>query len=149
MRKKTEERTLVKPLLLIILLSLLEPLLIFFGVLPKILSYSPGNLLFSFARLLVIAYVAYSRADETLETSALNGTVLGFTFSSLLCASGLVASYYYWKPILGISVTSSVSFISVLVFFIAENTVAGALLSVVVTWLTKRLRKKPRRPSRR
>ncbi|QLJ53229.1 MAG: hypothetical protein Sv326_1054 [Candidatus Fermentimicrarchaeum limneticum] len=148
MKKKTKERTLTQPLLLIIILSLLEPALIISGILPPIFSYSLGNLLFTLATFLVVAYVAYSRADEELKTSALNGAVLGFTFASVICASGLVGKNYFGKAVLGAAADSAESLFQMLLLIMLENTLLSAVLSVIVTWLAKRF-KSSKRPSPR
>jgi hypothetical protein len=148
MKKKPKERTLVRPLLWIMLLSLLEPVLIIAGFLPPIFSYSLGNILFMLAGFAVVAYVAYTRANEGLKASILNGLALGFTSVSIICASGLVGSVFYDKPVIGISTGSQQSRLLVLVTLIIQSTIVVALFSVLVTWLTKKFYLKETKPAK-
>jgi hypothetical protein len=141
MKKKHKERTLVKPLLWIMLLSILEPVLIIAGILPPIFSYSLGNILFSLADFAVVAYVAYTRANEGLKASLLNGLALGLTSASIICTSGLAGTIFYDKPVIGISTGTGQSRLVILVMLILESTILIALFSVLVTWLTRQLRR--------
>ena len=148
MKKKTRKRTLVLPLLLMMFLSLLEPVLITAGILPKVFTYSIGNILFSLARFAVVAHVAFSRADEGLRTSAINGLVLGFASASIICTSGLVGTTFYGKPVLGISAGSQESRLFMIILIIIESAAIFALFSTIVTWLTRKF-KYSSRPSPR
>jgi len=149
MKKKQKERTLVLPLLLIMLLSVLEPVLIISGVLPPISTYSPGNILFGLAGYGIVAYLAFSRADEGVKKSAINGAVLGFTSVSITCASALVGTNFYEQPVIGISTGSQQPPLLMLILLIVESTVLVALFSALVTWLTSKFKQKPKRPSPR
>jgi hypothetical protein len=149
MKKKQKERTLVIPLLLTMLLSFIEPALIIAGILPPIFTFSLGNILFALAGYAVVAYVAFSRADEGLKASAINGLALGFTSASIICSSGLIGSNIYGMPVIGISVDSKQSLFSILIMLIIESTILVTILSTLVTWLTIKLKKKPKRPSPR
>jgi len=149
MKKKQKERTLVIPLLLTILLSFIEPALIIAGILPPIFTFSPGIILFAIADYAVVAYVAFSRADEGLKASAINGLALGFTNALIICSSGLVGSHFYGTPVIGVSVDSQQSLFSILVLLIIESTLIVAVFSILVTWLAIKLKKKPKRPSPR
>lgn len=133
-KKKPEERTLVLPLVIMMLLSLLQPVLIISRVLPPISSYSIGNVLFSIAWLALIAYLALSRADEGLLKSAMNGAVLGFEGSLITCASALVGTRFYGTPVLGIVADPRQPLI-LITFIIIESTIALALFSAFVTFI--------------
>jgi hypothetical protein len=140
-KKSVEERTLTQPLLLIMSLSVLEPILIVLGMLPPIFSYSLGNLLFAFLELIVIIQLAYSRSDEGIKESVINGAVLGFTMASILVASGLIGSQYFEKPVLGISAETQLSRLQILGLLILGNTIIFALISALVTGLAKKFKR--------
>ncbi len=140
-KKAVEERTLTQPLLLIISLSVLEPILIILGVLPPILSYSLGNLLFAFLEIVIIIRLAYSRSDEGIKESAINGAVLGFTMASILVASGLIGSEYFEKPVLGISAQTQLSRSQIMVFIILESTILFAFISILSSLLAKKFKR--------
>lgn len=148
MKRKIRERTLARPLLLVIVLAVLEPALIILGVLSKVFSYSPGNILFLLARLIIVAYLAYSRADEGWKKSALNGAVLGFASYSIICASGLVGGVYFETPVLGISADTKLGMLLLLVAVIIGSTILLSLFAALVTLLTRKF-KPPKRPSPR
>jgi hypothetical protein len=139
MKKKTKSRTLVLPLALMMLLSLLEPILIIGGFLPPVFTNSPGNILFTLAGYVIVAYVAFTRADEGLKASAINGLALGFTSVSIICASGLIGSDFFGQPVIGISTGSQQSRLFALSLLIIESTIIVALLSVIVTFIRKQL----------
>ncbi|NYZ75989.1 hypothetical protein H0N98_01940 [Candidatus Micrarchaeota archaeon] len=140
-KKSVEERTLTQPLILIIFLSVLEPILIVLGMLPPIFSYSLGNLLFAFLELIIIIQLAYSRSDEGIKESVINGAVLGFTMASILVASGLIGSNYFEKPVLGISAVTQLSRLQILGLLILGNTILFALISALVTGLAKKFKR--------
>ena len=58
------------------LLSIIEPALILVGVLSPILSYSPGNLVFSILKLVVITYYGIYFSDLGLKRCALLGAIV-------------------------------------------------------------------------
>jgi hypothetical protein len=146
-KKAVEERTLVIPLLLTMLISFIEPALIIAGILPPVYTFSPGNILFALADYAVVAYVAFSRADEGLRVSAINGLALGFASASIICSAGLIGSNIYGMPVIGISVDSKQFLFSTLVMLVIESTILVSLFSVLVTWLTIKFKQKPKRPS--
>ncbi len=139
-KKAVEERTLTQPLLLIISLSMLEPILIIFGVLPPLFSYSPGNILFALLEIVIIIRLAYSRSDEGIRDSAINGAVLGFAMASILVASGLIGSTYFEKPVLGISTETQLSRFQIIAFIILENTILFAFISILTSLLAKKFK---------
>jgi hypothetical protein len=135
-KEKPKKRTLVFPLIIMMLLSLIQAVLIIIGVLPVISSYSIDNILFSIAGLALLAYLAFTRADEGLVTSALNGAVLGFVSSSITCASALIGTNFYGAQVIGIAVEPRQSFM-VIAFIIIISTITMALFSALVTLIKK------------
>jgi hypothetical protein len=124
------------PLAIVVLISAIEVALIVLGILPPILSYSLGNLLFSFAHLVVVAYAGMIVAGEGLRKSAQAGGAVAFTASFAICILAFFCSSFFHVPILGVHVAGTVPELLVFAMIIVENTVLGALVSVVMSWVS-------------
>jgi hypothetical protein len=150
MKKKAKQRKPV-PLILFILaialVSLAEIALILIDILPPVFSYSLGNLLFAFLRLVIVIYAGVEYADKTLKKSALSGAALGFAVSSLTCIAGLLSIQYSSKPVLGISADTQESRFILLLFVIIENVILGGLAATLAAWVVRKKDKRPSRPS--
>ena len=122
-------------------LSLFEVALIFFGLLPPIFSYSPGNLVFALARLSVIAFLAYSGAKKGLVEAAKNGAALSLASVVVMCLAALASRLWLKTPVLGISAPSDAAFFLILAFFLLGNALIGAALAVIVAGLAARTKR--------
>jgi len=129
------------PLAIVVLLSSIEVILIVLGILPPILSYSPGNLLFSFAHLVVVAYAGTIVAKEGLKKSAMNGAVIAFAASFSICLLAFFCSSFFGVPVLGVRIAGIVPELLVFAIIIIENTLLGALAAAVVGWVSLMLGK--------
>jgi hypothetical protein len=123
------------------MLSVIEAVLVVLGVLPPVLSYSPGNIMFSLAKLVVIVYAGVITASEGLKKSALNGTILGFAGAAALCIFSLLCSALLGKSVLGLPLTNIVLLTVVLAVIVVSNTVIGALLAAIAGFVAVRIRK--------
>jgi hypothetical protein len=115
----------------VILLSALEALSIIYGVLPPVLSYSPGNLLFSFVKLAVIAYIGIISAHEGLKRSALFGAILGFSGAAALCVFSLFGTALSGRPMLGLPALGTLQLSAALASIVISNAILGALLAAI------------------
>lgn len=138
------ERKLTIPyfVLLVAVLSLAECLLIFFQILPPLSSYSLGDLLFTFVKLVVIVWMGIAFYEKGLGKSALYGGTLGFASAAVFSLAAFISSTYFRKPILGISVPSGTSFFLMLSIIILENILLGVILAVCASWIAKKLKHK-------
>ncbi|MGC8851462.1 MAG: hypothetical protein ACP5O3_04575 [Candidatus Micrarchaeia archaeon] len=121
----------------VVLLSLVEVGLIIFGVLPPVLSYSLGNLLFTFAVLAVIVYAGIIFASLGLKKVALKGAALGFASTGVLCAAALLSSVFFKKPVLGLPAPNAESLALMLALVVIENAVLGAAVAALAAFLAK------------
>lgn len=128
--------------ILIVFLSIAEVSLIFFGALSPVLSYSQGNLLFALARFAIILYAGIVFAEQGLKKAALNGAMLGFAFSSIICLAALAGKTLFNSPILGISVQNQGSLVVMLILVTLENTLFGAIVAAGAAWASGKLAKK-------
>jgi hypothetical protein len=138
MKKKLPLSTLF---LLMGIVSIVEVLLIFFGLITPILSYSPANLALAFLRLGIIVY-AGTILKEDLKKSALKGGLLGLTMALIFCLSALLGRYYLSKPVLGIKAPNTPSLFVMLAFILVENCILGAVVAVVSSWVSRKVKKK-------
>ncbi len=128
-------------ILLIATLSLIESVLILLDVLPPVASYSLGNLLFSFAKIVLIIYAGITYYDKGLKRSAFYGGVLGFVMVSVIALFSFISMAYLKKPVLGISVPSA-SYPLVMLILILENVLLGMIVAFCASWVTKKVKHK-------
>lgn len=128
-------------ILLIAALSLIESVLILSGVLQPVASYSLGNLLFSFAKIVLIIYAGIIYSGEGLKRSAFYGGVLEFVAVSVIALFSFISTAYLKKPVLGISVPS-VSYPLVMFILISENVLLGMIVAFCASWVTKKVKHK-------
>ncbi len=124
---------------LIALVSLVEMGLIIAGILPTIASYSPGNLLFLFARLALFIYAGILFAKEGVKKAARNGAILALVSALIVCAASLKGKFLLGKSVLGIPAPNTESLILVLIIVLLGNTLMGALVAGITAFI-KRLR---------
>lgn len=127
------------------LLSAIEAVLVVLGVLPPVLSYSPGNILFSLAKLAIIAYAGIVSAPGGLKKSALNGAILGFAGAAALCIFSLLGSALFGKTVLGLPVPNIVSLAILLAFTLITNAVLGTIVAAIARFIAIRARKPNKR----
>jgi hypothetical protein len=125
------ERVFVSAALGVGALAVLEVALVFAGALPPVLSYSPVGVLFSLARLLLIAWAGYSAAGPGWGKAAWRGALLGAEYSALLCFAALAGKALSLNPVLGVGVPDSVSLALLLAAIVAANSLLGALVATV------------------
>ena len=113
----------------VVLLSAMEAVLVALGALPQVLSYSPGNILFSLAKLAVIAYAGIVSAPEGLKKIALNGALLGFAGAAALCVFSLMGSALFGKTILGLPPVPNAAPLAIL---LALTLITNAVLGTIV-----------------
>lgn len=116
--------------------SLVEVALILAGILPPVLSYSAGNLLFAFVRLALAVYAGI--ASDSLKKSALNGGIVAFSGVLVLCLAAFASSLSLKVTVLGVS--SGIPLPLLLAVIVVENAVIGAVLAVVAAWLARKVR---------
>ncbi|MFH0884860.1 MAG: hypothetical protein V1861_04070 [Candidatus Micrarchaeota archaeon] len=126
-------------------LSALEAVLVALGVLPPVLSYSPGNILFSLAKLVTIACAGVIFAQEGLKKSALNGAILGGTGAASLCIFSLLGSILFGKIVLGLPPVNIASLVILLAFTIITNAVLGTIVAAIAGFIAIRTRKPNKR----
>ena len=122
-------------------ISVLEVALVFSGLLPPVLSYSAGNLVFSLARFAVIAFVAYSRTKKGLFDAAKTGATLSFASVLVICLAALASRLWVKIPLLGISVQSETALFQVLAFILIENVVIGAAVAAIIAAIAVKIKK--------
>jgi len=122
-------------------LSLAEAALIYYGTLPPLLSYSPGNLVFVLLRFAVILYAVLSLAKNSIAKSASIGALLGFTsiFVFLLAARTIFSG----PPMLGIAVPNIESLYLMFALVLVGNTALGAIFAAAAAWAAGIAAKKP------
>ncbi|MDD5172345.1 MAG: hypothetical protein PHF60_04905 [Candidatus ainarchaeum sp.] len=125
----------------IISLTIAETALIAAGILPPILSYSPGNLFFSLLRLALAVYGGLLVAKKGLGAAAFNGALLLCASSLTICIATLIGTTYLGKPILGVAAPDAPSLILVLSMVLIENTLLGAILAAIAAFVSNKLRK--------
>jgi len=129
------------PLAIVVLLAVIEVALIVTGFLSPVLSYSPGNLVFTFARFAIVVYAGVFSAKEGLKKSALNGSAIAFAASLAICIIAFFAGSYFGVPVLGLSVPNLPYKILMFAIIVVENTLLGAIVAVVAGWLSMRFGK--------
>ena len=130
----------------VVLLPLIEAVLVILGALPPVMSYSPGNILFSFAKLAVIAYAGMIFAQEGLKKSALNGAILGFAGIAALCVFSLLSSVLFGKTVLGLPpVPNAASLAILLALTLIANAVLGAIMAAIAGVIAIRAKKSNKR----
>jgi hypothetical protein len=120
----------IKPLVLLVAaLALLESALILAGAIKPVLSYSPENLFFAFARIGLVAYAGVVSAREGLRRAALNGAIASFAGVAVICLAALAGRFWLKAAVLGVAVPDTASMVVLLAFIIIENTAIGAVVA--------------------
>jgi hypothetical protein len=119
-------------------LSLAETGLVISGILPPVLSYSPGNILFSLARIAVIAYAGWTAGG--LKKAALNGALVSFVANLVICLATVAGKFYFMVPVLGISTPNSASLLLVLAIILAANVLLGAVIATGAALLAGKIK---------
>ena len=129
------------------LLSAIEAILVILGVLPPVLTYSPGNILFSLLKLAIIAYAGIVSAPEGLKKSALNGALLGFAGAAAICVFSLLGSALFGKTVLGLPPVSNIAPLAILlVFTLITNAVLGTIVAAIAGFIA--IRSGARKPNK-
>ena len=123
---------------LIALVSLIEMGLIILGILPPVASYSPGNLVFLFARLAIYVYAGILFSKQGVKKAVKNGAILAFVSSLVVCAATLKGKFLLGRPVLGISAPNTESLVLVLILVILGNTLMGALIAGITAFVKRR-----------
>jgi hypothetical protein len=126
---------------LTVLLSLIESGLVLAGLLPPVLSYSPGNLLFSLASLAVIFCLGWTLAKLKWKQIALKSGLAMLAGVIVICLAALLGNYIN-KPVLGIQVQSFSMLLLVLAFIIIENVLLAVILALVAAFIARKITKK-------
>lgn len=116
-------------------LSLLEAALVLAKALPPVLSYSPGNLLFTLARLAVVAYAGVAHRDRGLKEAAVAGGMIALAGSGVLCLAALASAFTVKIPVLGLQTAGTASLLFTVLLVLAQNAVIGAALAAFAAWL--------------
>lgn len=119
---------------LAIIVSVVEAVLVFSSILPSVLSYSAGNLVFAVIRLALVAYAGMIVAREGLRRAAINGGFVSLATVLAICVISLVGKFLYLKPLLGISVFSYFGLAAVVALLIVENVLLGAFVAACAAW---------------
>lgn len=128
------------------LLSAIEAILVVLGILPPVLSYSPGNILFSLAKLAIIACAGVIFAQENLKKSALNGAILGSAGAAFLCIFSMLGSLLFGKTVLGLPpMPDSTSLAILLTFTLITNAVLGTIVAAIAGFIAIHARKPNKR----
>jgi hypothetical protein len=122
-------------------ISLLETFLVIVGILPPVLSYSPGNLFFMLLTFALIVYAGTVFAKEGSRKAALNGAILSFTSAMIICLASLVGSVWSNRVVLGVPAPNTESLIIIFALIVLENVALGTIVAGFVAFLTKKLRK--------
>ena len=129
----------------VVLLSAIETVLVVLGVLPPVLSYSSGNILFSLAKLAIIAYAGIVSAQEGLwwwKKSATNGALLGFAGAAAICVFSLLGSALFGKTVLGLPPVPNIAPLAILLTFtLITNAVLGTIVAAIAGFIAIRVRK--------
>jgi hypothetical protein len=135
--KKNSAPNLMQLSALIALVSLIEVGLIIAGILPPIASYSPGNLVFLFARLAIYVYAGILFAKEGVKKAARNGAILALVSALIVCAGSLTGKFLLGKSVLGIPAPNTESLILILILVILGNTLMGTLIAGLAAFVKR------------
>jgi len=129
----------------VVLLSATEAVLVVLGVLPPVLSYSSGNILFSLAKLAIIAYAGIVSATDGLwwwKKSAVNGALLGFSGAAAICVFSLLCSAVFGKTVLGLPAVPNIAPLAILLAFtLITNAVLGTIVAAIAGFIAIHIRK--------
>jgi len=126
----------------VVILSLLEALLIIIGILPPVLKYSPGNVVFSLAQFAVIVYAGVVFAPQGLKKAASNGAILAFAMAATLCVVGLISSALFRRSVLGLSSPNIETSLFLFIIIIIENAILGAVVAAIAAFAANFVNKK-------
>jgi hypothetical protein len=126
----------------IIFLVIFESVLVIAGILPPVMSYSLGNVVFAGLRLAIIAYAGTLILEGGMMRAAKQGAILGFASSFTLCLLTIVCKSFFNIAILGISVPSQSYLYIVLAISVLANSLLGAIVAAVSYFIAKLVVKK-------
>lgn len=124
------------------LVSVAEVLLIFGGLLPPVMSYSPANLLFLLARLALVVYIGVAYARQDLKISAITGAFVAFCGTFVLTMASTLNYLYIHKTVLGVLIWSRQEMFMLMMSTILQNILIGVIIGAVAGWLSLKFAKK-------
>ncbi|VVB67766.1 Uncharacterised protein [Candidatus Norongarragalina meridionalis] len=130
----------LKMLAAFVILGALEAALIASGLLPVITAYDAGNLLFTVAFDALLIYVGWMMAKPK-EAAVKGATLMGGAALSL-CVVGMLSKMLGGRPVLGISVPSTLWLIVVFALIVVLNAILGAVVAGVAAIAAERMKKK-------
>jgi hypothetical protein len=110
-------------------LALIESVLILTGLLPPVLSYSPGNLVFAIARLAVVAYAGISFAGAGVKKAALNGALVALVANAVICLATLAGMFVFRVPVMGLPAMNTIPLLIVLALTLVANVLLGTVIA--------------------
>lgn len=127
--------SLAKLTALMAVIYLIEIGLILAQIIPVVLSFSPGDLLFSLVNFLTVIYASVAFAKSGLNRVALNGAILSFIGPVLISVAVVVSMLYIHIPILGALIANNTQLLMLLVSLVLLNVsvgIATAVLTAVI-----------------
>jgi hypothetical protein len=118
------------------IVSFIQVLLIVSGMLQPMSNSTPENMLFSAARLVIVAYAGFSLAAAGLKKAAICGAEVALVSNGVIAVCAL-AGYFIGMPILGISVPGIGALILSLAILIFANSAIGAALAAAVALIAR------------
>lgn len=123
------------------LVSVVEVLLIFGGLLPPVLSYSPANLFFMLVRLALIVYTGIAYAKQDLRISAITGAFTAFCGIFVLTMASTLNYLYMHKTVLGVLIFSREAMFMLMMTTIFQNVIIGTIIGGIAGWLSLKFAK--------
>jgi len=123
------------------LVSVVEVLLIFAGLLPPVLSYSPPNILFMLAQFALVAYAGVAFAKQDLKISFITGAFVAFCGIFIIVLASALNYLYIHKTVLGVLVWNREELFVLMVTTILQNMAIGAIVAAIAGWLSMKFAK--------
>ena len=122
------------------IISLIQVLLVMAGILQPIASSSIENIVFSAARLAVVAYAGVACAGGGLKKAAISGAEVAFASYAVIAVSAF-AGYFIGRPVLGVSPSGIGGLALTLAVLIALNSAIGAVLAAGAAWVAGKMKR--------
>jgi hypothetical protein len=140
-RSKKEKPALIYFILAAAILTILQAVLIIFGIISNVSDYfSVGTLFFNLIRLAIVIFAGIYFFKDNLIKCLFNGAIIGFVSSLILVVFAYASKQYFNVPILGISVNNTY-YLVLMLFLILENTILYGFLVFLTSWITRKIRK--------
>jgi len=125
-------------LLALVLVSIIESGLVLGGFIPPISTYSPGNLIFIFLKLILIVISAVYFYKLGVKKCTVNGAILGLVTSFIVALLSFIGKGY-GKPVLGLNVPGNYYWLMI-GFIVLQNVILGAVVAALSCWIARKIK---------